>query len=92
MTIPAIAEEYQIKEITIINHLENYLRDGYNISRIPGREDNFPEGIEAEKAKQLFRELGTDLLKPVFEALAGELEYDLLRKIRIVCLLEKGNL
>lgn len=84
-TIAEIIEVRELKESTIVGHIEKLVARGVigrdeAISRLltPALEKALPEIHEA------FAELGTDKLSPVFEKFAGKYSYDQLRIARII--------
>ena len=91
-SLEKIMTDFNIKQITIINHLLKYLLEGNVIrsdgllalSKIPP--DKIPLVIKA------FKRLGTEFLKPVFDAFDGEFEYDELHVVRLYCLSKDTNL
>ncbi len=83
-TIPQIAVELNFTEDTIISHLQSYLKSGNPLSHYPDQRDNFPALEDMTEIFSHFIQLGTDFLKPTFEALNGIIPYDLLRKARLL--------
>ncbi len=88
-TIPQIAAELNFTEDTIISHLQSYLKSGNPLSHYPDQRDNFPALEDMTEIFSHFRQLGTDFLKPTFEALNGIIPYDLLRKARLLFLISE---
>ena len=86
-----IMSDYGIKQTTVINHLLKYLLEGnvvrsdglLTLSKIPP--DKMPLVIKA------FKRLGTEFLKPVFDAFDGEFDYDELHIVRLYSLIEYGQ-
>jgi ATP-dependent DNA helicase RecQ len=85
-SVEQLAEAGQVKRDTILDHLYNYFREGYPL-RTGGLRDllQIPDE-QQERARQAFEELGLEFLRPVFEALKGEVGYEDLRIIRLHCL------
>ena len=75
-----IAKKYQIKEATVINHLEKYVLAGNNLEKkIP---INLPL-VETNEIISIFKKTGFHRLKPIFDYFNGKYSYDDLRIIRI---------
>jgi ATP-dependent DNA helicase RecQ len=71
---------------TLVNHLYNYVQSGHPL---PADRILALSGLsEAEKTATIaaFDELGTDRLRPVFDALGESVSYDELHIIRLYCL------
>jgi ATP-dependent DNA helicase RecQ len=88
-SVEKIMADFNIKPITFINHLLKYLQDG-NVVRSDGlltlskiSPDKMPLVIKA------FKRLGTEFLKPVFDAFDGDISYDELHAVRLYCLSEE---
>ena len=88
-SVEKIMADFNIKQITVINHLLKYLLEGnivrsdglLTLSKIPP--DKMPLVIKA------FKRLGTEFLKPVFDAFDGDISYDELHAVRLYCLSEE---
>ena len=89
--IHQISEELGIGTETIIRHLYAYLQAGHKLNRIPDEQDNFPDLKEIEVSFPYFQSLGTEFLKPIFEALNGAIPYEILRKARLIYLIMNSN-
>ncbi|MBI9050842.1 MAG: DNA helicase RecQ [Anaerolineaceae bacterium] len=86
-SIQQLMERHHVKMGTIINHLEKYAVAGNslrNSDEFRSLTNTSPE--EQQAAIQAFDQLGTALLKPVFEKLGGKLTYDDLRISRLIYL------
>ncbi|MFP5213134.1 MAG: RQC domain-containing protein, partial [Acidobacteriota bacterium] len=82
-SIRSLMEKYEVSRDTILNHLFLYARDGQPLR---------PQGLlplievparELERAMKAFERLGSERLKPVYEALDGEISYEDLKAIRL---------
>lgn len=85
-SITELAEEYNVQEQTIINHLARFTNEGNNV-----RTDGLLERVTIDKSKQKkvfdeFDENGTLPLKPVFEKFNGEISYNELQILRLIYL------
>jgi len=82
-----LKKRYQVKTSTIVNHLARFaaagnpLRNGGDLQSLTSISPN-----QQKNAVQAFKELGTDYLRPVFEKLNGEINYDDLKIIRLIAL------
>ena len=83
-SIPDIMITFSIKQDTVLNHLYNYLQEGHKLrsddellalSTLPA--DHKARAVEA------FEKKGPEFLKPVSDALGGEISYDELKIIRL---------
>lgn len=87
-TVPELAAGYHVKQSTIIAHLYNYIAEG-NILRsgddLPALSSLTPDRQEA--VFDLFERLGTELLKPVFDALNEKVGYEELHLLRLCYLI-----
>ncbi|WP_024336702.1 DNA helicase RecQ [Desulfotignum balticum] len=83
MSVKDIAEQFHVKQITIIHHLFRYFQDGNRI-KAGHVIDECPVPPDAqEKVRQAFDTHGYQFLKPVFEAMNREIPYDDLHLLRI---------
>jgi ATP-dependent DNA helicase RecQ len=83
-SIPDILAAFNIKQDTALSHLYRYLQEGYEI-----RSDDdllalsaLPATYKARVVKA-FEKKGPEFLKPVFDALNGEISYDELKILRL---------
>lgn len=82
-SLEEIMIKYKFKQSTLLSHLYKYLLEGYTL-----RGDGFlklstiPQS-QADIVIEAFDRLGTEYLKPVFEALNEEVNYDELRILRL---------
>ncbi len=83
-TVTELAADYNVKLTTIINHLYNYVSEGCFL-----RSDNALLALSALPSDQrtavleTYDRLGTEQLKPVFDALNGKVCYDELYLLRL---------
>ena len=80
-TVESLSEQLNIKQERVLYYLWNHLKDGGTL-----RAEGLLPLITVseplmERAMQAFTELGNERLKPIFEALNGEVPYDQLRII-----------
>lgn len=88
-SIGRLMETYNVKEITVLDHLLKYIQEGNSL-----REDGIEEFIILPKAIRnkifsLFEQEGTERLAPVYEKLDSEISYDDLRLLRLLYLIRK---
>lgn len=82
-TVDQLAEAWHVKRVTILNHLYRYHQEGYPL-RFAGFRGliKIPEEQQA-RARRCFEDLGFEFLKPVFDALNGEVSYEDLQIMRL---------
>jgi ATP-dependent DNA helicase RecQ len=83
-TVKELAAAYNVKQITIINHLYNYISDGNPIRTC----DELPALSALTSDQQTvvleaYKRLGAEQLKPVFDALNEKVCYDELHLLRL---------
>jgi ATP-dependent DNA helicase RecQ len=82
-TIAAIMERYGIKQGTVLDHLLKYLLAGKSV-----RSDGLLpfSSLSADQIEQVldaFDTVGTDYLKPAYDALEGRIDYEDLKLVRV---------
>ncbi len=82
-TIEQIMERFSIQQFTVIDHLYHYRREGHPLRRDEVLRLTELAEEERKRALEAFDRLGTDYLKPVFEALGGRVSYDDLKVVRL---------
>lgn len=88
-SIKLLAEEHGVKEMTILNHLRDYLKDG-NELRIEGiLELSELSERQRDEVTKAFEKIGPELLKPVYEHLDKAIGYDELRVLQLYYLASK---
>jgi ATP-dependent DNA helicase RecQ len=90
-SIPDLMDEFNIKAQTLFNHLYDYISNG-NSLRPGGLSEflNLEKDIES-RILSLFSSMGTEKLKPVFDALGSKVDYEKLAVYRIYFLNEGYN-
>ena len=92
-SVKTLARQHKVKPATILKHLENYIRDGHPLrSTADLLEMVSCPNDDQQAAFKAYQDLGTDLLKPVYDQLGGRVDYDDLRTLRIVFLSQQKNL
>ncbi len=91
-SIENIMADFNIKQETVLNHLLKYLREGFTIRY----DDELLNMVKISKDQknhilETFEKMGPEFLKPVFDALNGEVGYEDLKVLRL-CFLSKNNL
>jgi len=84
--IAELAEEYNVQEQTIVNHLARFTNKGNRISL-----DGLLERVTIDKSKQKkvfneFDENGTVTMRNIFEKFNGEISYNELHLLRVIYL------
>jgi ATP-dependent DNA helicase RecQ len=92
-SVVELAEAYQVRLDTILDHLWQFKRSGGTLR--PSQDFLALAEIDPNRlaeAMTAFQTLGAELLKPVYEALGGSLNYDQLKLIRLhfLCSQEKN--
>lgn len=85
-SIEQLQVQYGVQRSTIVNHLARFQREG---GAVDGERVRAASKLPPEQQAQvlaLFRDLGTQYLSPVFEALAGTIPYEELHVMRLVYL------
>lgn len=85
-SITELAEQYNIQEQTIVNHLARFTNEGNRVKL-----DGLLERITIDKSKQKkvfteFDENGTLTMKNIFEKFDGEISYNELHLLRVIYL------
>jgi ATP-dependent DNA helicase RecQ len=86
-SIQSLMERYQVQASTIVNHLVRFAAAGNSLrngGELQALTSTSPEQQQA--AMGAFDELGTAFLKPVFDKLEGEIDYDELKILRLIYL------
>lgn len=88
-SIPDIMAEFNIKLDTVLNHLFNYYYEGRTIR---SADELLKMSTCSPDQKHLvldtFKRLGSELLKPIFEALDGKISYQELKIFRLYYLIK----
>lgn len=83
-TVADLTEDHDVKHSTIINHLYNYISDGNPLRS--GDELITLSALTSDQQAavlEAYERLGTEQLKPVFDALDGKVCYDELHLLRL---------
>jgi ATP-dependent DNA helicase RecQ len=89
-TIQELVDHFQVQLGTILDHLTRYALEGNPLGENAG--ESFQEGflkfsnLPAEQQTavlKVFKELGVERLKPVFDRLNGAVSYDELKILRL---------
>jgi ATP-dependent DNA helicase RecQ len=89
-TVQTLMERHQVTRGTIIEHLTQYVMTGHQLRDGSDLQSLSTVGSDQQQAAfAAFDELGPALLKPIFDKLNGELNYDDLRILRMLYLISK---
>ncbi|MFH0995098.1 MAG: DNA helicase RecQ [Pseudomonadota bacterium] len=91
-TVTELAAEYDVKMNTILNHLCNYISEGFALR--PGDEFLTLSALTSDQQDEVlatYDRLGTEQLKPVFDALNEKVCYDELYLLRLHYLVRGHN-
>lgn len=86
--IADISQELGLKDRTIIKYLWDYVRAGGALRADYLRRESQLSAEEQARVSAVFAELGTDLLRPVFDALNETVSFDELHLMRMIALME----
>jgi hypothetical protein len=85
-------ERYQVSMSTILEHLSHYLATGNKLRKGKDLQELASATIEQQQAAfAAFEELSPTFLKPVFDRLNGTLNYDDLKILRLLYLIESST-
>lgn len=88
--IPQIAKHFNSSILAVMNNIEKCIHNGFLLKRNLKEEDQITDVEGYIAIEKVFEKLGTDFLKPVYDALDSRVSYDDLRKARIIYLLSKN--
>jgi ATP-dependent DNA helicase RecQ len=87
--IKGIMSKFNIKLSTVLNHFYDYIMNGFKL-KSEGLSEFLPLEKDVEsRVLDLFDSLGAEQLKPVFEALGGNVDYEILSAYRIYFLCDQ---
>lgn len=89
-SVQSLAESYGVQTVTILDHLYKFIQEGRSLRQ---GEDFLAlstlSSSQQAAALAAFTELGADRLRPVFERLHGDVNYDELKLVRLHHLSQK---
>ena len=83
-SIAELMRAYKIKRQTIILHLSKYVKAGNSLPVERLHDESSLSDEIKDRVLEIFDELGTDYLNPVFEAFDGTISYEELYLIRVI--------
>ncbi len=89
-SIPDIMAKFKIKQVTVLGHLYKYLHDGHSLKSDAVIHQSKASSEQLSAALEAFGKLGTEFLKPAFDALDGKIDYEELQILRLYYLYQKG--
>ena len=91
-TVQSLMAKYQVTSQTILDHLTRFVAAGNALQHVTGLEA-MTSASEAQKQAVFaaFDEVGTAMLKPVFDKLNGTMNYDDLKVLRLIYMTEQGR-
>ena len=91
-TVQSLMAKYQVTSQTILDHLTRFVVAGNTLQHVTGLEA-MTSAAEAQKQAVFvaFDEVGTAMLKPVFDKLNGTMNYDDLKVLRLIYMTEQGR-
>nr|WP_284700189.1 helix-turn-helix domain-containing protein [Gracilimonas sediminicola] len=89
--IEHLAEEHGVKEVTILNHLKDYLNEGNDL-----RLDGITEATSLSLRQQdeiikIFDEKGSHMLKVVYDRMNKKIGYDQIRIMQLYYMANEKN-
>lgn len=87
MTVADVARQRNVKESTVIGHLERLAAQGETLAL----DHLFQDQARLRRIQEAYDACGLDLLKPVWEHLGGEFSYEELRLVRIFLRQERSR-
>lgn len=82
-SIAHLAEEYGVKEVTILNHLKDYLKEGNDL-RLDGITDSTSLSLrQQDEIIKIFDEKGSHMLKVVYDRMKKKIGYDQIRIMQL---------
>ena len=93
-TVPEIAKERKIGETTVWGHLEKLVEDADVLdTHLAPLMTSYAEwNDEYEVLQEIMDEVGTEMLKPIFEAANEQYDYNQIRLARMVYVLRNGDI
>jgi ATP-dependent DNA helicase RecQ len=89
ISINEIVNRHQVKLQTIINHLYDFILDGGQI-KADGLKEFLHQDKDIEaKILKTYADLGTEKLKPVYDSLGGNIDYEILSVYRVYYLCKR---
>lgn len=82
-SISDIAAKISVKESTVVGYLIKFVRAGNTIPTDKILQASNLSSSELKKVRKAFDEHGTEMLRPVFEALSEEITYDELKVVQL---------
>lgn len=83
LSVEQIMAHYDVKQGTVIEHLNTFVLRGETLKDLDRLPASTLSPAEQEQAQMAFASLGTQALKPVFDALDGRISYDELKILRL---------
>ena len=87
LTVADVARQRNVKESTVIGHLERLAAQGETLAL----DHLFQDQARLRRIQEAYDACGLDLLKPVWEHLGGEFSYEELRLVRIFLRQERSR-
>jgi ATP-dependent DNA helicase RecQ len=82
-SVESLAREFNVKPARVLHHLFHYLQAGHALRSEGLIEIMTLPDEQRQRVLELFEELGAEFLRPIFEALNGEVGYDDLHILRL---------
>ncbi|SMO42048.1 ATP-dependent DNA helicase RecQ [Gracilimonas mengyeensis] len=86
-SVNEIADTFGVKESTVISNLTKYVQAGYKLPADRIRETSSLKNSQFKEVQKAFEELGTSVLRPVYEATDQQVSYQEIRIVKLYYLL-----
>jgi len=90
-SVEHLAEQFGVKEVTILSNLKKYLDDGNSIDPGGILEASSLSQRKIDEVYESMDKVGADILKPVYEALDKTVDYGELRVLQLAYLAENRS-
>lgn len=90
-SIGHLAEQFGVKDVTILGHLKKYLDEGNSIDPTGVLEASELSQRKIDEVYKSMKKVGPELLKPIYEDLNKEVDYNELRILQLAYMAKNGN-
>jgi ATP-dependent DNA helicase RecQ len=90
-SIEHLAEQFGVKDVTILSHLKKYMDEGNSIDPAGVLEASELSQRKIDEVYASMKKVGPELLKPIYEDLNKEVDYNELRILQLAYMAKNGN-
>lgn len=90
-SIDHLAEQFGVKEVTILSHLKKYMDEGNSIDPAGVLEASELSQRKIDEVYASMKKVGPELLKPIYEDLNKEVDYNELRILQLAYMARNGS-